>query len=167
MVGTVKGHRIGKNNDGDRDVVLLQVEMSGSDDIQTVELFNQCGEDYIPPLGSDVIVAEIAKNWKIGIATKDLVMPSMDEGERKIYSQESDIIKAYINLLKTGVIEINGNTDFAVRFTVLETQFNELKTAFNTHVHGGVTAGAASTGAATPQSTADLTGAKVAEVKLP
>ena len=82
------------------------------------------------------------------------------------------------NIKSDGVIEINGNADFAVAFTDLKTAFDQLKTDFNTfvttiynlHVHPGVTAGPASTGVAPlvgTGSTADMSGAKVDTVKIP
>lgn len=162
MIGTVTGHRIGKNLDGDKDVVLLQVEITDEDDIQTVELFNQSGEDYIPPIGSDVIVAEIAPNWKIGIATKDDITPTMLEGERKLYSQDAGSIKAFINLLKTGVIELNGNGDFAVRFDALDTAIQTFITALNAAFVLKQDAAAQTS----PALTLDISAAKVDEVKL-
>ena len=82
---------------------------------------------------------------------------------------------AFINILNSGIIEINGNTDFAVRFNALETGFNLLRTELNTaltilnaHVH--TLAGAGTTDPmATPTvlATAEISAAKVNEVKLP
>ena len=70
-------------------------------------------------------------------------------------------------------IEIGGDTDFMVRYSELESAFNELRddfnnlvTKFNTHVHpspAGGSTGPTPTGG-TP-STADITGAKINEIK--
>jgi len=76
-------------------------------------------------------------------------------------------------------ININGGTDFAVRFNVLQTAYNQLKSdhddlvqAFNTHVHATAAPGAPSpptpaAGIPASASTGDISGAKIDEIKLP
>jgi phage gp45-like len=161
MIGIVTGHEVGKNLDGDKDVVLLQVQITEDEDTQTVELFSATGDDYIPPVGSDVIIAEIRPDWKVGIASKDNITSSVNTGERKLYSQSGDIIKAFINLLTTGIIELNGNSDFAVRFNALDTAIQTFITALNAalanKLDGSGTAGTL---------TLDISGAKIDEVKV-
>lgn len=89
----------------------------------------------------------------------------------------------YYKLVSDGDIELNGNTDFAVRYNVLKAQFDQLKsdfdtfvtTIYNTHIHittatlgasptPGVIAPTTSTGSA---STADMSNAKVDNVLVP
>ena len=70
-------------------------------------------------------------------------------------------------LLKTGIIEINGDADFAVRFDALQTKLTALEAQLISHVHPGVTAGGASTGVSVTVFDIDILTAKVAEVKLP
>lgn len=170
--GIITGYEVGKNKSGTKNVVLLQVRITDKDDIQTVELMNNASDGSIPAIGSRVIIAELGPAWKIGIAESDSIDPEVEDGEGHFYSQDSNEIKAWIKLLKTGIIEINGNTDFAVRFSVLESGFNQLKSDFNsflTHVHSGVTTGAGVSGPPTPPvvpSTADISGAKIDEVKV-
>ena len=69
------------------------------------------------------------------------------------------------NIKNDGIIEINGNSDFAVRFNALQTAFDQLKSDFNTHTHVSVTS-LGTPSVPVPQSTADITPAKVNEVKL-
>ncbi len=157
MIGNVTGYRIGKNQDGDKDVLLLQVEISDKEDVQTVELFTQSGEDSNPPEGSRVIIASINENWKAGIAVDDGITPSMLPGEKKFYSISSGAISAFMNFLETGVLELNGNADFAVRFNALNTALQTMLTALNADI---VTAGGAGT------TTLDITPARVDEVKV-
>ncbi len=166
MIGQVIGREIKKNRDGSSDKLLLTVEITETDDIQTVELMRQAGEDTNPPDGSKVLILSVGDAWKIAVASDDGIVPSVNPGEKKLYSTNSGAIQAFINLLADGTIEINGSTDFAVRFTALETAFNQLKSDLNSHVHSGVTAGGASTMMPTTPSTADITPAKVEEVKL-
>ena len=165
-VGVVTGSEIRKNRDGDVNKLLLQVRLSDIDDVQTVEFKSHAGDDTRPPNGSNVLVVSAGEAWKIAVASDDDVVPSMAVGEKKLYSTSGGSIQAFINLKSDGTIEINGNTDFAVRFTALETAFNQLKSDYNSHTHVSVT----SVGTPTipvPQSTADMSGAKVDGVKLP
>ena len=89
MIGNVTGHEIGKNKDGEKNVLILQVQLSDADDVQTVQMFSQAGEDTNPATGSQVIVIPINKSWKIGIASSDGIEPSTEPGEKEIYSTDS------------------------------------------------------------------------------
>jgi hypothetical protein len=72
---------------------------------------------------------------------------------------------------------LQSGADFAIQFTNMKTAFDTMKTDLNNfviwataHVHPGVLAGAASTAVAVPppvQSGADMSGAKVTDVRLP
>ena len=175
--GIVTGREFKKNRDGVNVRLMLQVQVTDSDDIQTVEYMAFPGEDSNPPDGSKVLIADVGLAYKIAIAADDNVEPSMLEGEKKLYSIDAGAISAFINLLQGGIIELNGNSDFAVRFNALKTAFDELRadfnsfiTIFNTHLHGGVTAGGANTAIPTAlgtSSAADMSGAKIDEIKVP
>ncbi|KPK96003.1 hypothetical protein AMJ80_02360 [bacterium SM23_31] len=161
--GIITGHEIGKNKTGTKDVVLLQVRITDKDDIQTVELMSNSGYNAIPPVGARVLIVQVTPSWKIGITESDNIPPSVDEGEVEIYSQENDTIKAFILLLKSGIIELNGNNDFAVRFTALETGLQAFITDLNTKLAAAFTG----VGGSWPGTSLDISGAKVDEVKLP
>jgi len=165
LIGKVTGSRIAKNKDGAGNVRLLQVEITTPEDIQTVELISGGGEEYNPPNDSLVLITQVSDAWKLGIGINDGIAPSMDEGERKIYSIAAAAISAYINLLNDGIIEINGNSDFAVRYNALKTAFDQLKSDYNAHKHPTAATGPPSI----PDtiSTADMSPSKVDEVKLP
>lgn len=173
--GTVTGSEVKKNRDGAGNRRLLQVEISDPDDIQTVEMMSAAGEDVNPPVGNRVLIIDVGAAYKIAIAADDGIEPSMDEGEKKIYSIDGGSISAFINLLNTGILELNGNNDFAVRFNALQAAFDELVTDFNnlvtihdTHKHPTAAIGLPSlpdlTGTA---SSADVSGAKINEIKVP
>ncbi len=106
-----------------------------------------------------------AGNWvAVGVLVKS---QGADSGEKILYSRDSaGVVKATVKLLKDGIIEINGNADFAVRFNALETGFNTLRSDHNTfltHVHGA--SGTPPVPPAVP-STASISAAKVDEVKI-
>lgn len=160
--GIVTGYTIGKNRDGDHDVWLLQVQISEPDDIQTVELFSPGGEDNGPVIGSRVIILDLGPAWKIAIAVDDGLTPSVGAGEKKIYSLDGAVIQAFMTLFASGIIHINGDDDFAVRFnaldTALQTLVGSINTVLSTKLDGGGTAGTLSL---------DISPAKVDTVKLP
>ena len=162
MIGTVKGYQIGKNRDGTKDVLLLQVEMTDPDDIQTVEYMSSAGDDTIPPEGSLVTILSVGSAWKIAIASNDGIAPEMDEGERKIYSSSGGMVKAFINFMKNGNLELNGNGNSAVTYSALNTALQSLvdsiNTTFATKLDGGGSPGTLSI---------DISSAEENTVRLP
>jgi hypothetical protein len=194
-IGKVNGYEIRKNRDGVNDVLLLQVEVTDPDDIQTVEFYQAAGRDSNPPINSLVAFLEAGNAWKIALGADDGIIPDSESGEEKLYSSASGAIKAFVKFFKTGLarlsasiveilssetikiestgkttidgssVDINGDSDNAVRFSVLESEFNRFKSDFDEHTHvidtqAGITQPAI-------VSSADISGAKVDEVKLP
>ena len=177
-VGKVTGRTVGTNLDGTDDVVLLQVEVSDSDDIQTVELHRGAGVDFNPPDGSIVSLIRAGNAWQIAATTNDNVEPDgLDEGDYQIYASASGAKTARINCENAGDVVVNAGTDWAVQYTALKKAFDELKgdfnnliTLFDAHVHSGVTVGPGNT--AVPlvpgvSSTADMSGSKIDTIKVP
>jgi len=152
QTGRVTGGEIKKNKDGEKNVLILQVEITEPDDVQSIQLMKQAGEDTNPPDGSTVTILSIGNAFKIAVASDDGIEPSMSKGEKKIYSSADGTIQAFIDLLasgdieldaagaanikilENGDIELNDNTDFAVRYNALAIAFNQLKMEFNSHI---------------------------------
>lgn len=160
-IGTVRGREIKPNRNGAGDVILLQVEISGPDDVQTVELMTHAGDEASPPNGAQVVLVQIGPAWVVALAADDLIPPGIDVGERRVYSQDAGARKATIYWRINGQLELNGTGDHAVRFAALETAFNQLKSDFNSH--GGHFSGEISPVA----STADISGAKIDTIEVP
>jgi hypothetical protein len=183
-IGRITGSEIKKNKDGDNNVLLLQVEITDPDDIQTIELIRQSGEDYVPQNDSSVVIADLGPAYRVGIAVDDGVEPSVSSGERELYSYDENRSKqSWIRILTNSDVEINGNDDNAVRYSVLKAQFDQLKSDFdqamiyiNTHTHND-SLGAPTTPPLLPSppwpapgiqsSTADMSGAKIDNIKVP
>lgn len=140
---------------------MLKCEISGPDDIQSVEYMSHAGDDHIPPIGSVVTILTAGKSWKIAIASNDQTDfdNTLNEGDRIIYSKDK---AAFIKILSDGIIEVNGNADTAVSYTDLNTALQSFVIAINalfaTKLDGGGTAGTL---------TLDISGANVTTVKLP
>jgi phage gp45-like len=176
MTGIVRGWEVGKNRNGTKDVLKLQVEVSGPEDIQTVEYMSHAGDDHIPPKGTIVTILAAGSSWKIAVASSDEnnFTAGLAEGERKIYDPTGG--GAFIIFRTDGTIEVNGDADFATAFNDLKAGFdqlvsdvNALVTAYNAHTHVAVT----SLGTPTPpvptglSSAATIDAAKVDTVKMP
>jgi len=161
-LGTVTGRELLQNRDGDRSVLMLQVQITDERDIQSVQLVTLSGDDSNPPDGSQVYIIDFGPAFKVAVAVDDLIEPSATPGEKKIYSTSGGSIQAFINLLTSGIIELNGNNDNAVRFNALDTQLQLFITALNavlaTKADGSGTAGSLAL---------DISTAKVDEVELP
>lgn len=155
------------NRDGSRLVRMLQVELSADDDIQSVEMIRPGGDDFSPPDGTRVFIVQVGPAYKLSLGVDDKVEPQAAKGDHWLYAIDgAGDAASIIKLIGNGTAEILGDTDFAVRYSALETAFNQLKSDFDTHVHSGVTSGGSSTAVTTP-STADITGAKINEIKVP
>ena len=167
-IGKVTGYKIGKNRDGDKNRIILQVELIAGEDVRSIELIPGAGVDVNPALGCRVVLSDVSSSYQVTGAVTDDLTPECDPGEKEIYSTDSPVTQklAKIKLNKDSEIVMNDGADFAVRYSALETAFNQLKMDFDAHVHGGVATGSGSTGATTP-STADITGAKVEDIKVP
>lgn len=172
------GYKIGKNKDGTKDRLLLQVKLT-EDDIRTIEMIAQAGEDMNPAEGARIVVLDL-KGALYAIGTTDDLKPEVNPGEKEIYSTDSPATekKARIKFNGNGILDLNGNARFAAAFDELKTGFDQFKSdvnsfitnVFNNHVHPGVTAGGASTGTTiTPgtESAASIDDSKVETVKVP
>lgn len=177
-----EGYKIGKNKDGTKDRLLLQVELT-EDDIRTVEMIAQAGEDTNPAEGCRVVVLDL-KGFLAGIATSDDLTPEVNPGEKEIYSTDNPATekKAWIKFNGNGILDLNGNARFAAAFEDLKTgfdqllsDFNDLVTAYNAHIHTttAVTGGGGPPGVIAPTtstgtpSSASVDDSKVETVKVP
>ena len=153
---------------------ILKVVQFGAKTADSVSSF---GDDSHPLNNMVAIYAstsEVGDNIIIGYINKNQIAAL---GEKRIFSLKEDGSLSFaIHLKNDQTCEIGGNADFAVRYNKLETAFNNLKTdmnnfitVFNSHVHisaspGSPNAPTLTSGAA---SAADITPAKIAEIKVP
>lgn len=92
-------------------------------------------------------------------------------GEKRIFSLKEDGSLSFaIHLKNDGTCEIGGDVDNAVRYSKLEEAFNELKSDMNTFIdsynlHQHPANGLAPPTVIAVESTADITGAKIDEIK--
>lgn len=168
MIGVVTGRRISRNRDGDKNVLILQVSLIDGEDTRSIELFSS--SDFNPANGTRVYICNVSDSYQVAVATSDGLAPEVEPGEVEFYSTDNPVTakQARIYLNKDGEIILNQGTDFAVRFSALETAFNQLKSDFDLHTHDYNPGPGSSTPTAPPvASTADISGAKIEEILVP
>ena len=169
---TVFSSLVAKYRGGSDDSLIVKSKALGSD-YQTKNAFGP-GIEINPASGERLVVTRIGNSdsYVLNVGgLSDKVSPDTSPGERRFFSVDSSgNLSAFIKLKNDSILELNGNDAFAVKYTELETAFNQLKSDFNalvatynSHTHGGVVAAPVATG--TP-STADISPAKSDLVKL-
>lgn len=168
MIGVVTGRRVSKNRDGDKPVLILQVSLIDGEDTRSIEIFSS--SDFNPANGTRVYICNVSDSYQIAVATSDGLTPESEPGEIEIYSTDNPVTskQASIKLDKDAKIIMNEGADFAVRFSALETAFNELQTQYNAHTHPYINVAApATTSATAAQSIGDISLSKIDEVLVP
>jgi hypothetical protein len=127
-------------------------------------LFGISGDDS-PPLPEDrlfIVKKEGTGEYSIvGVLAES---QGAEPGEKKLYSRDSNgEKKALIFLKKDGIIELNGNNDFAVKFNNLNTGLQ----AFIVDLNAKLTTAFAAVPVTWPGTSIDIDNSKVDEVKLP
>lgn len=160
QTGKVTGYEITKNKGSEKKKLILQLEISDPEDIQSIQLLSSSGEISNPPNGSKVISLPIGTNgYKVGIAVDDNIEPEqLEPGDKIIYSSKDGVIKGRIylknngdilvtndngsyKLLEDGTFEVNGNDKSFVTFDELDTALDNFKTSIETSIKGSVDAG--------------------------
>ena len=136
------------------------------------------GIDAVPIEGDQGIIIVLEESMGKTVAIGVYPDPQAESGEVRIYSRDDDgVLQAYSLHKKNGILELNGNTDFAVAFNDLKSGFDSLKSDFNTFVttiynlHTHISAGPGNpTAVPIPTgsiSTASIDASKVDTVVLP
>lgn len=157
MVGIVRGRRIGKNRDGDKNVLILQVEIIDGEDTRSIEIFSS--GDFNPANGTRVYICDVTDSYQIAVATSDGLTPEVEPGEIEIYSTDNPVTakQARIYLNTDGEIILNQGTKSAFNYPDTVTALNTFLTALNGQLTGlGAPGGL----------TIDLSAAEIPEVKL-
>lgn len=146
----------------------------GKSDVRECLEVSSYGDDSNPIKDMVALYAptdEAGRDYIVGYINKNRLA---QVGEKRIFSTDADgVLSTYIWLKNDETMEIGGNTDFMVRYSALETAFNQLKTdfnnlvtSFNAHMHPTAATGPPSppTVSGSPSS-ADISGAKIEEIK--
>lgn len=158
----------------------IKVQVMGKNDVQTPVEASPYGMDSNPVKDLAAIYAPSTVSGEpviIGYLLKDRLA---EVGELRLYATNaSGALQNYIWLKADGTIEVGGEDDNLVRYSELETAFNDLKGTVNDllgkwnnfcldYVPGSpaMTGLPATLAASTiPDNTADISGAKIEEIK--
>ena len=157
MIGVITGRKISRNRDGDKNVLILQVEIIENEDVRTIEIFSSA--DFNPANGTRVYICDVTDSYQIAVATSDGLTPEVEPGEIEIYSTDNPVTakQARIYLNKDGEIILNQGTKSALNHPDTVNALNTFLTALNGQLTGLGAAGGL---------TINLAAAEVPEVKL-
>jgi len=144
---------------------MLQVQVTESRDIQSLQL-EQSGFEIVPEIGDMIVIYKVNDSFKLGSIYQNGIVPdpSLKQGETKIYAKQGSSVKSFMRCRVSGEIELNGDIDWAVKFSALESLVNELNSKFDSHIHPG---GTPNTGTPTQPLDLDPSNLKVPTVRLP
>ena len=151
----------------------------GNDDVQETQVATAFGDDshpvenlvaiYAPTsdIGNPVIIGYINKNQIAAV------------GEKRIFSTDADGTVVFaVHLKNDGTAEVGGNADNLVRYSELKSGFDALNdkvnshiSKYNSHIHPYIGLAVTVPGVTSPTasietpSTADISGAKIDEIK--
>jgi len=161
-------------DENDEKTVVVKIDPGGGN-LLTADQFGPSGVDA-PPLENDYVVTvrTPGDNEEKIVGYLDPVNEGVAEGgEFRAYSRDEDgAVAIAIYLKKDGTIEFGADTDNLVRFSELETAFNDLKTQLNTELGKlSTTLGSFAVPPTVPYvmtpATADVSNAKIEEFLCP
>ena len=169
QMGTVTGYQTGDFLNI-KNVQVLQVTVEGEPDATPALLINPAMDESAPKNGDRVLILRLG-NFAIAIGGIDGIAPETAQGEKRLYSRDGNgDIAAFLFLLSSGIMQLNGTGDFLARFNELESGFNTLRDNLNSAVFTvqvvPATGTGATTGIVTP-STASISSAKIEEIEVP
>lgn len=154
---------------------LVKVRVLGRDDIQKVEQASPFGVDSNP------VKDMVAVYSNTGVKGESVIVGYLNRnqlaavGEYRTFSTDADgAVKFYIHQKNDGTCEIGGAADHMVRYSKLEEAFNRMRTDLNaliqkfnnhTHVETGGTTNKVSLADQADKCNADISPAKIAEIR--
>lgn len=147
---------------------ILKFLRYGQGDVQTAKDAGLFGFDSGPIKGMIAVYSPTAlKGEKVIVGYINLDQIAQP-GETRIFSTDANgELKTQIMLRANATIEIGGTADYMVRYSKLEQAFNELQQKWNDFAAAYTPGSPSVTGlpATLPQSTADITLARITEIR--
>ena len=130
----VVGYVVDKYRGGSRNVAIHQVK-SGAKPETSMSCIGP-GIEINPANGENLVITQIGNSNSFVVSIGGVnqnIAPNTARGERRIYSvsEDGETIKAIAKFKNDGVLELNGATDSAVKFSGLQTAYDELKGKYN------------------------------------
>lgn len=154
---------------------IVKLLRFGRSDVQTAIEVSPYGIDSNPIKDMVAVYAETSEKGKVTIIGYLNKNQQAGIGELRTFSTDNNGVEKFYTWLKNdGTMEIGGNSNFAVKFNELKTEFNALKkshndflTEYKTHVHtGGTISGSTGTTVSTQfPNTSNIDNAKNDKIK--
>lgn len=152
---------------------IVKARFMGLYDIRTPKEASPAGLDSCPIEDSRAIYIETSKKGSYAIIGYLTTEKIAEVGETRLFStDETGALKMWLHLKNDGIAEFGGNTKHLTRFEELQSGFNTLKTDFNnlvtlynSHIHPTPSGASSPTVSVGTQSAADISGAKINEIK--
>ena len=126
--GKITDVSIGKYPGGTDIVRVLTVQATADADIQTVEHVTESGVDSAPVVGDKVLLERVGEGaYKVSQSTGDLIDPTSEPGEYKIYSHSSDAILGSILIDKNGKISLKNDASGNELLDLIDQLLTELQ----------------------------------------
>ncbi|MHA1379300.1 MAG: hypothetical protein ACTSRG_13030 [Candidatus Helarchaeota archaeon] len=127
---------IGKFRGGSKNSIIVKTKALNNE-YQSKNAFGP-GIEINPAVGERIIITKIdnSDSYLVNIGgVSDNVSPDTNPGERRFFSVNSNgNLSAYTKLKNNGILELNGNNNFAVLYNELLEEFNKLNDKFNAHI---------------------------------
>ena len=88
-LGRVSGSTVGNNLGSPDRARLLQVRLTSRDDVQTVQLVEQHGEESAPCDNALVTSVSAGSGCKMAVGVSDRIAPVLSKGGKRIYSTDA------------------------------------------------------------------------------
>lgn len=146
--------------------LIQKVRRLGKYDIQTAPIAAPYGVDSNPIEGMVAIFAETSMKGDqviIGYVNKNAIA---EVGGLRLFSTNSaGAEQFYVYLRASNNLELGGDARHLARFEELETAFNELKSAYNSHTHLSTATGTP-TSTTSAASSADISACKIDNITV-
>ncbi len=146
--------------------LIQKVRRLGKYDIQTAPIAAPYGIDCNPIEGMVAIFAETSMKGDqviIGYVNKNAIA---EVGGLRLFSTNSaGAEQFYVYLRASNNLELGGDARHLARFEELETAFNELKSAYNSHTHLSTATGTPTSGVSV-SSSADISACKIDNITV-
>lgn len=162
---------------------LVKYLRYGKSDVQESREASSFGIDSNSPKDTIAVYAPTSEKGKaviVGYLNKNQLA---EYGETRLFSVDvNGDLSAFVWLKNNGDLQLMGDSDFAIRYSEMETAFNELRDKVNdliskynshTHITTATVGGSPTPGIISPTTstevptTVDMTAAKIDEIKVP
>jgi len=153
----VAGAAVGSVSSAGAKALKIPVQMAETEDVRVYDLLTSSGEDTNPSIGDTVFFLESGAARKSVVATRDQIPPTVQPGEKEIYSHTATAKLARHKFKANGkhFIAVQGGSDLGTQLgnllsalVSLDTALTALASSLATGTLGSMSAGGTALGTA-------------------